>query len=137
MARRAPTRDDNKPKIPKTLGACADELYTTRERRLSDQRDVAVLEEFEKELKNHIIAELPKSKAEGITGKIATATISKVDVPIVEDWDKFGAYLKKTKFFHLLQRRLNAEAVQEIWDAGKTIPGIGVFTNVKVNVRKR
>lgn len=137
MARAAPKRDDNKPKIPKTLGECADKLYTTRNQRLSDQKDVASLEEFEKLLKDHIIAELPKSKADGITGKLATATISTDDVPIVEDWVKFGDYLKKTKFFHLLQRRLNAEAVREILESGKKIPGVGIFKNVKVNVRKR
>lgn len=135
--RKAPTVGDNSRKVPKLLGDCADALYTTRAERLSIKKDVAALEDYEKEIKNYIIDNLPKSNASGITGKVATATIQPKDIPIVEDWDIFGKYLKKTGFYHLLQRRLSVEAVNEILDSGKKIPGVAMFRVLEVNVRKK
>lgn len=122
--------------IPKTLGACADTLYATREQRLTEQKDVAALGDYEKAIKEHLIAVLPKSDARGVSGKVAKATIVTKTIPIVEDWDAFYKYVKKTGQFELLQRRLNDAAVQERWEAGKKIPGVGVFNAVSVSVTK-
>ena len=36
----------------------------------------------------------------------------------------------------LLNRALNAAAVQERWDAGKSVPGVGTFNAVTVSVNK-
>lgn len=138
---RAPTSARAKPKvapaIPKSLGECADILYTTRAERLSENQNVKILKAFEELVKNHIIDELPASNAEGITGKVATATIVRSVIPIVEDWDKLYAYIKKNNRFDLLQRRLNETAVEEMWDAKKTIPGVGSFNVKTVSVTKK
>jgi hypothetical protein len=54
----------------------------------------------------------------------------------VEDWDKFYAFIRKTKNFGLLQRRAGDAAIQELWDAGKTVPGVSTFNVVTVSVNK-
>lgn len=124
-------------KIPKDLGAVADLLYTTREARYALQHDVDKLEEQEKLLKDHLITNLPKSKAEGITGKVANATVQRKVRPSVEDWDALYKHVAKTKEWELLQRRLGEKAVQDRWDAGKTVPGVGKFDYVTVSLKKR
>ena len=146
MARRAATADEApkaKPAkarpqrpIPKTLGACADALYLTREERLREGKQVAELEAYEKAIKAHVIDTLPKSESTGVAGKVARVAVTTQKVPVVEDWDAFYKHVKKTGHFELLNRAVNAAAVQERWDAGKAVPGVGSFNVAKVSVTK-
>lgn len=127
-----------KPKftIPKLLGAAVDLLYTTRQTRLAEQKGIAEYKVIETAIQEHLIAELPKSQATGTSGKLANARIVTQAAPAVEDWDLLYAYVRKHKRFDLLQRRLNEEAVKEMWDNGEAVPGVGVFNVVKVSVTK-
>lgn len=122
--------------IPKLLGAVVDLLYTTRQTRLLEQKDINEYKATETALKEHLIAELPKSEATGTSGKLANARITTKPVPAVEDWDKLYEFVRKKKRFDLLQRRLNDEAVKEMWDRGEAVPGVGVFNAVDVSVTK-
>ena len=58
------------------------------------------------------------------------------DEPVVQDWDKFYANLKKKGEFDLLNRALNKRAVKERWEDGKTVPGVGTFKVTTVSVTK-
>jgi len=123
-------------KIPKNLGDAVDLYYKTRTERLAAQKEVDKLEEFEKQLKEHLIESIPKSKIEGVKGKLALAQIVRKVVPTIGDDTKFYAYIKKTGAFDLLQRRLNTKAVEERWAAKKNIPGIEEFQSVTVSITK-
>ena len=122
--------------LPKTVGACADALYTTRQERLAEQKKIDELKDREAQLKEHLIATLPKSDATGAAGRVAKVQIKTKPVPQVEDWDAFYKHVKRTGSFELLQRRLAEEAVRERWDAGKKVPGVEVFNTVTVSVTK-
>lgn len=126
-------------KIPKTLGACADALHDAKEERLALEKQVEALRKFEAELTEHIIRHLPKSDARGIAGKKVRVTIRKKTVPTVRDWDKLHAYILKNAkkgAFALLQKRVSATAIQEVWDAGKEVPGVEPFEAVTLSVNK-
>jgi len=122
--------------IPKTLAACADLLYTTREDRLAAKKNLDALEEHEKALKEHLINNLPKGAAKGVTGQIARVTIETEPVPTVEDWNKVYKYIAKTGSFDLLGRSISSKAVQLRWENKQKIPGIGTFNVVKVHINK-
>lgn len=122
--------------VPKQLAACADALYETKQARLAAQKEIEPLTQFEKDLKAHLIDNLPKSKAEGISGKLSNAKIVRKDIPKVEDERKFLAFAKKTGNEDLVKIVPNLEAIQERWDAGKSIPGVGSFTVVTVSSTK-
>lgn len=123
-------------KPPKSLGACADMLYELRQRRLDLQKDVTAIKEKETALNNHIIEQLPKSDATGVAGKTARVRVLTKAVPVVEDWDKFYAYVSRQKAWELMQRRINTRAIQERLEAGKKVSGTGEFTAVSVSVTK-
>lgn len=122
--------------IPKALGAAADLLYDIRQQRLEAQRVVDALQAQETEVKEHIINTLPKSQAEGVTGKKCRVTIVTKPVPQVQDWDAFYAYVKKHGAFDLLQRRLTETAVRERWEANQKVPGVVEFKAVTLSVNK-
>lgn len=122
--------------LPKTLGACADELYATREKRLLLQKEAAALSDRETAIKEHLIAVLPKSDATGASGRVARAQVVTSVVPQVEDWEALYKHVRRTGSFELLQRRLADNAIKERWDDGKKVPGVGTFSLVKVSVTK-
>lgn len=124
------------PPVPKTLGACADELYRVRQERAQLERQAAALQQREGQLRNHLIEKLPKSDAAGIAGHVARATVYSDPVPVLEDEKKFYAHLRKTGDFSLLQKRLATAAIEERWAAKQVVPGIGRFNAVKVSVEK-
>jgi hypothetical protein len=127
---------EKKVTLPKTLGACADMLYKLRDQRYALRAQIEELEEQESAIKDHLIKNLPKSQSKGISGKVANVKVESRDEPVVQDWDKFYANLKKKGEFDLLNRALNKRAVKERWEDGKTVPGVGTFKVTTVSVTK-
>ena len=124
-------------KMPKTLGACADALYTLRKERLALEDQAEKIKQKESAIKEYFIKQVPKSKADGIIGKLATAKLNPTMVAQVEDWDKLHAYIVKKKAWELLQRRVSDSAARERWEAGESIPGVKPFKVINVSTTKR
>jgi hypothetical protein len=123
-------------KIPAKLGAVADLLYRTRRDRLALQKKVAELDARETALEEHLIRTLPKSDASGVAGRLARATITPFVAPQVEDWDAFYKFILRTKRFEFLQKRLGKAAIEEVWETGREVPGVGRFRGLKVGLNK-
>lgn len=117
------------------IGPTIDKMNDLRETKRKLENEVKKIEDQYKELETALFAKLD---AEGTTkgaGKNASASISESIVGNVTDWDKFNAYVIKTKFTHLYQRRLSDPAVRELFEQGKKIPGCVPFTNRRLNLR--
>ena len=123
--------------IPKTLGGCADRLYKLRDEKKVAQAKVDAIDEEFKAIKAHLIEKLPKNNAEGVTGRFANAQIKKKNIPQVQDWEKFYAFVRRTKDFSLLQRRVSEGAVKERWESGKKVPGVEPFNVLSISVTKK
>lgn len=122
--------------LPKTLAGCADLLYTTRQARLEMDKQVEAMKARETELRQHLIDNLPVSEATGVAGKVARATIVTKDEPDVQDWDATWEYIRKTKSYDLIQKRISPAAVKERWENNKVVPGIGHRTVKSVSLNK-
>lgn len=121
---------------PKKVGTAADMYYEVRQRRLEMQKVVDALKAQETLLKNLIIDEVPKSNASGVAGSIARAQIVPKSTPRTTNWDDFYKYLLRVKRPELLQKRLSVEAITEIWDTGKDVPGVEEFKFKDVSLTK-
>jgi hypothetical protein len=127
------------PKIPKSLAAAADLYYSTREMRLKLEREAEANKDFENQLKDHLINSIPKSDATGIAGKLCRVSVQTKPIAQVADWEKFYAHVAKNRAkgsFALLNKAVNQKAVKEVWDAGKSVPGVEVFNSVVLSVNK-
>lgn len=125
--------------VPKTLGACADRMWQIENveiPKLKKQLEprLEALEAEHKAIEDHLIENLPKSQAGGITGKLGRATIDRKTVPTVKDWTKLQAHIKKTGDFDLMQKRISSTAVTARWDNKRVVPGVDKFTVVKVKI---
>lgn len=101
------------------------------------QKRVDELKQEEAILRDHIISNLPKSDAMGITGRACRVAIKQLEKPKVDDWDEVWAYINKTDSRDILQRRLSDTAVADRWDAGEEIPGISKYNLLTLSITKR
>lgn len=126
-------------KLPKSMGACADLLYSTREKRLTADKAAAVLKAEEERIKTHIIDNLDKREETGAAGKhhrVQVVRKKKYRVDPVK-WDSFFKWVGKNNRFDLLQKRLSDDAVKAVIEEGKKkIPGVEPFDYVTVSLTK-
>lgn len=119
------------------LGAMIDRLYKLRERRITKEKETDAIKEQELALEAHLRQTFGELQLDGARGRVATASLSVVEQPKIEDWDKFIAYVFRTRSPELLQKRLSTTAVRERWDAKREVPGVGSMRLVKINLSKR
>lgn len=122
--------------VPDSPAKCADLLYETRKDRLTKQKDVDKLKEFETQLTQYLLNALPEDGASGIAGQVARVSLVQKQEPTVVDKDVLRDHILATGEWELLQGRLSAAAVKERWQDGETIPGIGVFLVTTLSVSK-
>ena len=123
-------------KPPKTLGECADLLGKLKADEAAANKIVDAIHADRVALSEHIIANLPKSKATGVSGRAWNAKVVSKIIPQVRDWPAFWAWIRKTQSEDVLQKRLNDAAIKERWEADKIVPGVEAFTAVVVSLTK-
>jgi len=123
-------------KMPAKLAHCVDLLWSTREARLKIQRECDELEKKEAAIKDHLINNIPKNDATGVTGKLCSVTIISKRKFSVKDWDKVNTWILKNKDLTVMNRKLSDAVVGEIYDNGKTIPGVEIFQAPSVSINK-
>lgn len=123
-------------KMPKTIGSCADRLYDLKAQMSALNKQLEALDTERKKIQEHVINELPKSNATGVSGKKANVRVTTKEVPQVHDWEAFYGYVRKTKRTDLMQRRLSEASISEIIDSGKAVPGVQLFKAVSISLTK-
>lgn len=136
-------------KFPKTLAACADLYWETREKRLAAEKEIEAGKAVEAAMRDHLIATLPTQQASTIGGKLCKVTLVRKSVPKVTDWslvykkivDDYQAHAKRRdglqdSAFALVGKSIGRAAVQEAWDAGKQVPGVEAYPVVELSVSK-
>lgn len=124
--------------MPVAIGTLVDRLYKARAKRLELQREAKALQKQETEIKRQIIERLGNSKAEGISGRIATAGISRPVYPVLKDWEPFLHFAAKRKNNDdLLTRAVAREAWRARYDNKIIVPGTEAFRDTKLSLRKK
>ena len=118
-----------------SLGATIDDLWQLREDKRKAEEVVKIIEAKMSALEEDLMEKLKQQGTKSATGAKAMASITVAVVANVEDWPAFHAFIAKTKFFHLLQKRVSDPAYRELLDAGKKVPGVQPFSKEKLNLR--
>lgn len=128
-------------KLPKTVGACADLLFDTREMRLDLQHQAADIKQDEGKIRDHIINTVPKGDT-GASGVHHRATVETEVHYGVEDWEAFHGWLlkqKKMALMGLLNRALNEGTLKTMLEE-KSLkalpPGVKRFDATVVRLNK-
>ena len=66
-----------------------------------------------------------------------TASIKKQQTPIVVDWDTVNTFILENNMLGLLQRRLSTKFYDELVNDGQSVPGVDVFEQDTVSIRRK
>lgn len=119
-----------------TLGEAIDALYQARAARLAMTKEIKELQVTEAKAKEEVFAQLRAAGLEKASGKLATAGITKDDIPIVQDWDQIHAYIKENDRFDLLQRRIGVVAWRDLFKDGILVPGTEAAVDFDLSLNK-
>lgn len=118
-----------------TLGSTIDQAFDLREKKREAQKVVDKLDEEITALNEVLFERLDKEETSKGEGKKASVSIVQATVANVTDWDALWPYIAKHKHFHLIQKRVSDPGIRELWEGGKTIPGVQPFTKRTLNLR--
>jgi len=123
-------------KVP--LGSSVDKIHLLREEVRGYEAKAKEARKEKEDLEIKFLVTMLDQKIEKVTGKLATVTISRLEVPQVDDWLKTERFILRNKALYLYERRISGKAFRElIAERGpkKPIPGIKVFEKVTLNLR--
>lgn len=118
-----------------TTGGMIDQLWAAREEKRKLEEHIKEVEVSIKDIEAKVMERLDAEGMDKATGKKASVSITKSVVADVQDWDALYPYIAKNKFWHLLHKRVSDPGFRELWDAGKTVPGVTQFIKPKLNLR--
>lgn len=119
----------------KGIGPAIDNLFDLRAQKQELESKVKVIEAEYAEIEEALMAKLKAEGTDKGAGKKASVTVGEAAMPQLVDDVKFFAYVKKTGYFHLLQRRLSAPACRELLASKGLIPGLTMFAKRSLNLR--
>lgn len=122
---------------PLTLGKRVDLMWELREKRRALDAESKRLDEEYKAIEQSVIEELKNQGSTRTDGVKATASLSTIVVPQVDDWEAFHKYILRNKYLHLLERRAAAAACRELFEHKGSIPGVTPFPKEGINLRTK
>jgi len=112
------------PSISSHLPDLVDSYINLREQRLAADRAAATLKESEEDLKRTIIAKFREGGMKALGGQLGLVKMTELDEPKATNWEPVYDYVKQNDAWNLLHKRLTTTAVKELWEDGKTVPGV-------------
>ena len=119
-----------------SLGELIDRLYDLRTTRLAAQLAVDKAKLLEDETKHALVAHLQEVDVSKASGKVATASIKTIQIPIVRDWELFYNYIRANDRFDLLHKRVSEIAWRDTLLAGELIAGTESIDDIKLSLTK-
>jgi hypothetical protein len=99
-----------------TLGDLIDKLDKTRETYRALKAKADEVNKQYKELEDEIKGKLINAGIERAAGKRASVTLKSSVVGNITDYDTLCTYIKKTGYFHLLNRAVNVASFRELYE---------------------
>ena len=121
---------------PVTIGSLIDGMNGLRELRREIAAQDADLKKQYDAAETQLIELLDGQNTTKGAGRTASASVSETTVFNPVDWEAFMDYLIKTKQKHLVQRRVSAPAVLELFTLKGKVPGLEPFTKRSINLRQ-
>lgn len=122
-------------KRPAAMGPLIDGIWEKREHKRKLAAEIEKIEEEIAAMEEALLARMDQEGIDKSTGKKASVGVSEVISANIKDFDEFAAYVKKTGYFHLFQRRVSDVACRELFEKHGKIPGLEPFKKRKLNVR--
>jgi hypothetical protein len=121
--------------IPEDLGTVVDHFKEVQALRLAMDKEVKAVKDRENELKDFLIENIEVGG--GAFGLKHKAEVTREEKPTVEDWEAIHEYVLETGDFNVMGRSLNSKTIEDMWEEGETIDGVGSVYVKKISITKR
>ena len=118
----------------KTIGDIIDDMFANRELRKALESQVKDLKDEYENLEAQLMESMQTIGVSAVKGEKATARISELTVPNIEDWDQVVDYILSTNSTHLLQRKINSVGYRELLAAGENVPGTAPYIKRSISL---
>lgn len=119
------------------LGHQIDVMYEADRAIKKVETELRELKQHRAKLETRLLRSFDKEDIHGCTGRRGKAFIQSTDFPRVEDRVKLDRYVLKKRALDLFTSRVSVQAWKDRIDDGEKVPGVGVFTRIRVSIRKR
>jgi len=119
-----------------SLGTLIDNLYSLRAERLEREKSVREMKSQESLLTDQIMEQMKEVDTTRAGGELANVSINPLTVAHVSNWEQFHAFIAKTGYFHLLQKRVSDPAYRELLEKEITVPGVEPTVLSKLSLTK-
>jgi hypothetical protein len=110
-------------------------MYKVREKKRALEGKIKELDAEYAKLEAALMELMDEAGVTKSTGSKASVSISTNIRPSVENWDLFYEYIRKNKYFHLLERRPSVSGCNELMEGRGKIPGVVPFVQRRINLR--
>ena len=118
------------------LNELIDRMYLLREQKRGLEKQVKEVDAELAQVKQAYIARCKEVGTQYARGSLASATVTELEVPQIEDWGQVSEWIMENDALYLVHRRISAGPWKELRDAGTDVPGIEPYTKVDVSLRR-
>tara|TARA_R110000868_G_scaffold328298_1_gene589175 strand:+ start:559 stop:933 length:375 start_codon:yes stop_codon:yes gene_type:complete len=118
-----------------TTGSIIDRMLEIRTRCSELNKEVRALGEEKNDLESILLRRLRADDAIQAKSLLASATISEITVPSIEDWDAFEKWVIEENALYMLEKRPSGGAFRELIQQGESVPGLKPIIKTSISLR--
>lgn len=121
----------------KSLGRQIDNIYRMDAEISKANATVAELKRVRRKAESRLLKDFDKSDIDGASGTKGKASIRRSRHATIKNRAKLDKWIRKHNAFDLYQARLTSKAYFDRLEEGITVPGVGIFEDVRVSISRR
>ena len=118
------------------IGPLIDKMLTIKDQKSELAKQIKTLTTEYEDLEKQLMLRLYDEGTTQSRSRSATATISEIVIPTIDDWGAFEAYVVENEALYLLEKRPAGAAFRELIQQGESIPGLKPFTKQSISLRR-
>lgn len=118
-----------------TTGTLINTMLAIRNKRSELAKEVKHLGDEFAELEATLLKRLADDDSIQAKSKQATATVSELVIPTIEDWEEFERWVIDNDALYMLEKRPSGGAFRELIQRGDSVPGLKPFNKTTISLR--
>ena len=118
------------------LGDMIDALYKQDKEIKAVEATLREAKSVREDIQQKLLEKLGSDKLNGAKGRLAVASVRETPHPSLSNRPKFLKWVIKNQAFDLFQNRIASKAYFDRIEEGEAIPGVKVFTSIRVSVTR-
>lgn len=117
-----------------TIGEEIDVLYDLKQKKKKLEAQAELVQEEINAVESALLERMDKEKTTKGAGAKASVSVGQLERFNISDEEAFYKYIKRTGYFHLLEKRPSVTGCRELYERNMAIPGITPYVKRTIKV---